>query len=461
MIEYIEINKIHGAEYNPRIISEEQFESLIRSITEIGFVLPVIVNRRNNTIIAGHQRTKAARKAGINTVPCLFCDDIAEGDEVKFNQLHNFTDTHDCIATGKVDDVGFQEIPYSRFSVQDDNATQLQEICKLMMKYGNLLCAVMCNGRILVGARYVKACQLLRLPVNVYNIAAEMYDKASKYLTADYGVYNYDSLEKHTYVQGLAQMFRSTEAVEGKKQNKSSLYTTCVLPYLMKNKAASVLDFGCGKGAYISSVRRSGHRAVGLEFYNNNGSQIDISKGNAQIDALIKSIHTNGLFDVVVCDSVLNSVDSMDAEDSVLKCLHIFSKNKIFLSGRTMNAVISKSNLKRRLDKSALVGNMNFFMDENNFTATYRKGNWYYQHYHTKEQLAAAIDRAGLKIDALHWDGSSFQAECSKKRELTFEEAKRAIDFEFTLPLPNGKRYTRNADVWDILSLYFSTDMVE
>lgn len=461
MIEYIAIDQIHGAEYNPRIISDEQFDNLVRSIKEIGFVLPVIVNRRNNTIIAGHQRTKAALKASIDTVPCLFCDDIAEGDEVKFNQLHNFTDTHDCIATGTVTEYGFQEIPYNIFTVRDDNATQLQEICKLMTKYGNLLCAVMCNNRILVGARYVKACQLLRLPVNVYNIAAEMYDKAAKYLTADYGVYNYDSLEKHTYVQGLAQMFRSTEAVDGKKQNKSSLYTTCVLPYLLKHKDASVLDFGCGKGAYISSVRKSGHKSVGLEFYNNNGSQIDISKGNSQINALIKTIRTDGLFDVVVCDSVLNSVDSMEAEDSVLKCLNIFSKNKVFVSGRTMNAVISKSKLKRRLDKSALVGNMNFFMDENNFTATYRKGNWYYQHYHTKEQLAAAIEKAGLKIDALHWGGSSFQAECSKKRELTPTEAKKAIDFEFTLPLPNGKRYSRNTDVWDILSLYFSPDMVE
>lgn len=461
MIEYIEINKIHGAEYNPRIISDEQFERLIKSVNEIGFVLPIIVNRRNNTIIAGHQRTKAAVKAGINTVPCLFCDDIAEGDEVKFNQLHNFTDTHDCIAIGTVNDYGFQEVPYKNFTVRDDNATQLQEICKLMTKYGNLLCAVMCSGRILVGARYVKACQLLRLPVNVYNIAEEFYDKAAEYLTADYGVYNYDSLEKHTYVQGLAQMHRSTEAVDGKKQNKSTLYTTCVLPYLMKNKNASVLDFGCGKGAYISSVRRSGHRAVGLEFYNNNGNQIDISKGNAQIDALIKSIRTNGLFDVVVCDSVLNSVDSMEAEDSVLKCLHIFSKGKVFVSGRTMNAVISKSKLKRRLDKSALVGNMNFFMDENNFSATYRKGNWYYQHYHTKEQLATAIEKAGLKIDSLHWGGSSFQAECSKKRILTPQEAQKAIDFEFTLPLPNGKRYARNAEVWENLSLYFSDDMVE
>lgn len=454
MIEYIEIEKIHGAEYNPRIISEEQFAELVRSIKEIGFVLPIIVNRLNNTIIAGHQRTKAAKAAGITTVPCLFCDDIAIGDEVKFNQLHNFTDTHDCVARGKEYEPGFRQISPEEFNITDTNATQLQEICKLINRYGNLLCAVMCKGEILIGARYVKACQLLRIPVNISIVDLSLFDKARTYLTADYGVYSYDSLEKHTYVQGLAQMFRQTEAKEGKKQNKSNLYTKCVLPYLVEHPDSSVLDFGCGKGAYIDSISKRGYRAIGVEFYNNNGSQIDVSKGNRQIDRLIRMIQQYGLFDVVVCDSVLNSVDSMKAEDSVLKCLNLFSKGKVFLSGRTMNAVISKSKLKRRLDKSALCGNMNAFLDANNFTATYRKGNWYYQHYHTKEQIAEAIEKAGMRIDTLKWGGSSFQVECSRVRQLTEEEARKAIDFEFTLPLPGGKRYNRNDEVWNALSLY-------
>jgi ParB family chromosome partitioning protein len=239
------------------------------------------------------------------------------------------------------------------------------------------------------------------------------------------------------------------------------LYTRVVLPYLQKHPSASVLDFGCGKGAYIAAVRKSGHPAVGVEFYNNNGSQIDVAKGNAQIDMLIRQIRHNGLFDVVVCDSVLNSVDSMAAEDAVLKCLNIFSKGMVFVSGRPVDDVISISKLKRRLDKSSLTGNMNAFFDENNFTATYRKGNWYYQHYHTRETITAAVERAGLHVDKLHWGGNSFQAECSKVRELSPEEVKAAIDFEFTLPLPNGKRYAKNIEVLSVLSLHSSSEIVE
>lgn len=414
--------------------------------------MPIIVNSRNNTIIAGHQRTRAAKAVGLGRVPCFFCESITEGDEVKFNQLHNLTDTRDCVAFGKCESYGFSQADAAAFSVQDNNATQLQEICKLMSKYGNLLCAVICSGKVLVGARYIRACQLLRHPVNIYNIEEHLLDRATEYFTADYGVYNYDNLERSTFVQGLAQMFRSVEETDGKKQNKSSLYTRSVLPYLQENPNASVLDFGCGKGAYINALRDTGRLAVGIEFYNNNGSQIDVAKGNAMIDILIKTIRKNGLFDVVVCDSVLNSVDSMEAEDAVLKCLNVFSKGKVFLSGRPINEVISKAKLKRRMDKTALRGNINMFLDENNFTATYRKGNWYYQHYHSKEQIHAAIARAGLHIDALRWGPNSFQVECTKARELSPQEAKAAIDFEFTLPLPNGRKYARNADVLSALS---------
>ena len=99
---------------------------------------------------------------------------------------------------------------------------------------------------------------------------------------------------------------------------------------------------------------------------------------------------------------------------------------------------------------------MNAFLDANNFTATYRKGNWYYQHYHTKEQIAEAVEKAGMRIDSLKWGGSSFQAECSRSRQLTEAEARKAIDFEFTLPLPGGKRYARNDEVWDALSQYMN-----
>ena len=53
----IKITDLNPAQYNPRKISNEEYNKLSRSINEFGLVDPIIINLNNrNTIIAGHQR---------------------------------------------------------------------------------------------------------------------------------------------------------------------------------------------------------------------------------------------------------------------------------------------------------------------------------------------------------------------------------------------------------------------
>ena len=55
-VESIKITDISPSEYNPRKISDEEFNSLTQSIREFGLVDPIIINLNNNKIIGGHQR---------------------------------------------------------------------------------------------------------------------------------------------------------------------------------------------------------------------------------------------------------------------------------------------------------------------------------------------------------------------------------------------------------------------
>ena len=55
-LETIPITSIIPAEYNPRKISETEYLKLANSISEFGFVDPIIINLNNNHIIGGHQR---------------------------------------------------------------------------------------------------------------------------------------------------------------------------------------------------------------------------------------------------------------------------------------------------------------------------------------------------------------------------------------------------------------------
>lgn len=83
----VEIEKIIEAEYNPREITEKQFNELKLSIEKFGFIEPIIVNKhphRENILIGGHQRLRVAKFLGMPTVPAVFVE-LNEDEEKELN----------------------------------------------------------------------------------------------------------------------------------------------------------------------------------------------------------------------------------------------------------------------------------------------------------------------------------------------------------------------------------------
>lgn len=450
MFDRVPLSAIRPATYNPRRIGAAQFEELKNSLKLIGCVLPVIVNKANGVIIAGHQRCKALKAIGSADVPVAYVDGITIADEMTFNQMHNGTELRargQQTYSGNASEECFVELKSDEFSIDGVSGTALKEICRLLTRYGNVLSCVICSGRVYLGGAYVKACALLGLPVNGYICDIRKKRHLDKYFAQNYGEYSYDCIERHTYLQGLAQLQRNVEMKNGiKKQYASKTYCDGVIPYLKSRHASvSILDFGCGKGAYIQHLKRLGYNAVGVEFYNNNRVSIDVAKGNSQIDELCAHLRAKGRFDVVVCDSVLNSVDSMEAERSVLRCLNGFCKlgGALFISGRP----IEDAHMHNESRKSSERKNFITFLDADGFTAKFRNGGWYFQKYHSLDTFKRSIGEARLEIEQYTNNKSSFWARCTKAAELTQDEIASAIEFEFNLPLPHGKSYNRHADV--------------
>ncbi len=77
-IEQVSVATLRPDPANPRRISDEELESLTRSIRQFGLVDPIIARREDKTVIGGHQRLVAARRLGMKTVPVVFMDVSAE-----------------------------------------------------------------------------------------------------------------------------------------------------------------------------------------------------------------------------------------------------------------------------------------------------------------------------------------------------------------------------------------------
>lgn len=61
--------------------ADYHIEALEFSIKELGILEPIQI-KRDYTIVSGHRRFRAARKAGLLSVPCIFIDDSVEDTEM-------------------------------------------------------------------------------------------------------------------------------------------------------------------------------------------------------------------------------------------------------------------------------------------------------------------------------------------------------------------------------------------
>ena len=73
-IEQIPIGELRPDPANPRRISDQELETLTRSIREFGLIDPIIARREDKMVIGGHQRLLAARKLGYKIVPVVLVD---------------------------------------------------------------------------------------------------------------------------------------------------------------------------------------------------------------------------------------------------------------------------------------------------------------------------------------------------------------------------------------------------
>lgn len=81
------IEEIIPYDKNPRN-NDEAVDYVAKSIKEFGFKVPIVIDK-NNVIITGHTRLKAAKKLGIKEIPTIIADDLSEEQIKAFRLVDN------------------------------------------------------------------------------------------------------------------------------------------------------------------------------------------------------------------------------------------------------------------------------------------------------------------------------------------------------------------------------------
>ena len=77
-------------ENNPRVIGEDAVEAVAHSITECGYIAPIIVDE-DFIILAGHTRYLALKKIGMDEVQVSVISGLSEEQKKKYRLLDNKT----------------------------------------------------------------------------------------------------------------------------------------------------------------------------------------------------------------------------------------------------------------------------------------------------------------------------------------------------------------------------------
>jgi DNA modification methylase len=80
----VDINKLIPYANNPRK-NDGAVDPVANSIREFGFKVPIVIDKENN-VVCGHTRLKAAKKLGLKTVPCVIADDLND-EQIKAFRL--------------------------------------------------------------------------------------------------------------------------------------------------------------------------------------------------------------------------------------------------------------------------------------------------------------------------------------------------------------------------------------
>jgi site-specific DNA-methyltransferase (adenine-specific) len=82
----VKISEVKSNPNNPRLIKDDKFEKLVKSIKEFPKMLeirPIVVNA-DMIVLGGNMRLKACKEAGLKEIPIIFADELTEEEQKQF-----------------------------------------------------------------------------------------------------------------------------------------------------------------------------------------------------------------------------------------------------------------------------------------------------------------------------------------------------------------------------------------
>jgi len=504
-IELVPIGDLRPSTYNPREADPDRLELVSLSIRKLGFLLPVYADA-NGELLSGHQRHYIATKLGFTKLPVvrlpvvedlnrrkalnlLFnraTNDMLQADTSKSltEKLQRFAGTLDAAATWPDVDLNSTEaMPCIGASMQlitpflKANSGRWDSY--LSMNAGALHnCGAFVPivatpdhqvvnglGRLQFSAENgEKTIQVVMLKEQQATLAKAMLNC----LTMDFAVHNrYADLLRHN---SFRRAFHT----------KNSLGLAFILDAFGLNATAgsidmsdaetarkwkrhygtSVLDFGAGHLDDTERLRKIGVGCVPFEPYQTTGIDIDKPKSRIYLLEFLKAVRDGVRFDSIFQNSIMNSVPFIQDRQHIVRLISV-----LCTPNTAVHACAASTNYR---DYKTVRGETKVSGETLQFQLGYEDHTIVselhkqpkIQKYHTPAEWFDLWSVGFERVKASYAEGGLLvYARCTKPKSLSPSEIRKAIEFEFDLPYPDGSRMGLVTEALATFSARLKTDL--
>lgn len=125
----VKLSTISASEYNPRRDlqpTERSYKNIKNSLDKFGLVVPIIVNKKTNKIISGHQRYKVLLESGVKEADVVLLDITPEKEKVLNLALNKIKGQWDMPKLGEL----LKEFDEEHLELTGFSVAEIEELTK-------------------------------------------------------------------------------------------------------------------------------------------------------------------------------------------------------------------------------------------------------------------------------------------------------------------------------------------
>lgn len=484
MIKLVDIDSVKPSTYNPRKADPRRLELTELSLRKLGFVLP-IYSDADGEILSGHQRHYVSKQIGLKKVPVVFIekmdlekrkalnilfnratndfstDDTSESVTERLNQLDvfklankikdlkvNTPEFYPCLQSKEIETMQVIRANKGRLNRYSRNVSASLYSKKIFMPVVATEDLKIINGigRIeLAAERKLETVPVVILP----KLKAQFAEAMLNLLSMDFDIHTkYEDLLRYnsfrrafTTRAGLGIGF--FVGAFGKIRSKNFVFDT--QQKINKWKAfygSTVLDFGAGHLKDTNILTEAGIKVTPFEPYKiaPGTNNIDKEESLKLVKLFLLDVEKNYQWESIFISSVLNSVPFLEDRKHIVRILaaccsnntrvHVWAmsvnhKSHYSIESQPLSKTDAKMiRFKLGYEPGIVLGN---FSDKPKV-----------QKYHTPAEIKELFS-IGFKNIQMKIIDDSVLALCSGPI-INKKDLKKAIQFEFDLPYPDGSR---------------------